>query len=111
VRVRGGIEKWIVKHAFAPLLPAGIPWRRKQGFSVPIDRWLAGPLAETLRETVVEDGRGIARFAEPGRVRALFDEHVSGRRKHGGRLWALLSYELWFRECAAARQAPRPVPV
>jgi asparagine synthase (glutamine-hydrolysing) len=40
LKLRGGITKWILKRAVAPLLPAEIIHRPKKGFGMPIGRWL-----------------------------------------------------------------------
>lgn len=97
LRVRGGHGKWIVKRAFEDMLPDGIAWRRKQGFGVPIDRWLRGELAGLARELLVERPRGSAELFEPRSVARLLDEHAAGRRNNASRLWALLAFELWSR--------------
>ncbi len=41
LKLRGGMTKWILKKALAPLLPAEIIDRPKKGFGMPIGRWLA----------------------------------------------------------------------
>ena len=67
------------------------------GFGVPLDRWFRGELGSELREVLLDAqtiGRGLFR---PDRVRAMIEEHQSGRRDHAYRLWALLMLELWFR--------------
>jgi asparagine synthase (glutamine-hydrolysing) len=92
-----GRSKIVLKRAFSDLLPAAIKARRKMGFGVPISRWfrkeLTGELQSVLFDRVCLD-RGLFR---PEAIRALVDEHVSGRREHSYRLWALLVLELWFR--------------
>lgn len=40
LKLRGGVTKWILKRAAAPLLPAQIVARPKKGFGMPIGRWL-----------------------------------------------------------------------
>jgi asparagine synthase (glutamine-hydrolysing) len=40
LKLRGGVTKWILKRAVAPLLPAEIIDRPKKGFGMPIGRWL-----------------------------------------------------------------------
>ena len=40
LKLRGGVTKWILKRALAPLLPRQIIERPKKGFGMPIGRWL-----------------------------------------------------------------------
>lgn len=96
LRYRDGQGKWILKRAFADLLPEGIATRPKQGFGVPIDRWLRGELAPLARERLVDGARGCAELFEPRAVERLLAEHVEGRRNNASRLWALLAFELWY---------------
>jgi len=105
-RVARGQCKALLKHAFRDFLPPGIADRRKKGFSVPVERWLRGELAPLVRELLVESPRGVVERFRPEEIRRLFDEHVSGRRRHGFRLWNLLCFELWHRHTEDARTAP-----
>jgi asparagine synthase (glutamine-hydrolysing) len=43
---RGG--KLVLRELFARRFPASLAWRRKQGFQVPVESWLAGPLVPAL---------------------------------------------------------------
>ncbi len=101
LRVSGDTTKFLLKHAFSDLLPKEITHRRKKGFSVPVDRWLAGELAPMMREVLVEDPKYVQTFARPEEIRRLVDQHISGKRRHGGRLWLLLCFELWYRQALA----------
>ncbi len=70
--------------------------------------WLSNALA-TLVPTVLLhehfDNRGI--FSRPA-LRALWDEHRSGRRDHAQRLWSVLMLEFWFREFVDGDAAAQP---
>ena len=103
LRLRGGRSKVVLKQAFADLLPPAIRTRPKMGFGVPIDRWFRGELKDELRAVLLDPvalNRGLFR---PEAVAALIDEHVSRKRDHAYRLWALLMLELWFRHHIDAR--------
>ena len=64
--------------------------RPKQGFGVPIDRWLRGPLRAWARERL-EDRRLYERFPlDRARVLELADLHLSGKRDTHPLLWAIL---------------------
>ncbi|MDG3007429.1 asparagine synthase (glutamine-hydrolyzing) [Paludisphaera mucosa] len=97
LRLRPGRSKVVLKRAFADLIPESIRKRPKMGFGVPVGRWFRHELKAELTEILLDPatlGRGLFR---PERIRELVDEHVSGRREHGHRLWALLMLELWMR--------------
>ena len=44
LKIRHGESKYLLKKAMEPHLPADIMYRPKMGFSVPLARWLHGPL-------------------------------------------------------------------
>ncbi|AMV35944.1 asparagine synthase (glutamine-hydrolyzing) [Planctomyces sp. SH-PL62] len=97
MRIRPGRSKVVLKRAFADLIPEPIRTRRKMGFGVPVGRWFRDELKSELTEVLLDRStleRGLFR---PDQIRNLVDEHTSGRREHGHRLWALLMLELWMR--------------
>ncbi len=97
LKFRGLTTKYILKKAFAGLLPNGIINRPKQGFGVPLGTWFRGGLKE-LSYAVLLDERAIQRgYFKKDAVKALLDEHCSGRFDHGHRIWTLLNLELWHR--------------
>jgi asparagine synthase (glutamine-hydrolysing) len=52
LKMRGGIQKYILKKAVKDLLPPEILNREKAGFALPTELWLRGPLKHVMRETV-----------------------------------------------------------
>jgi asparagine synthase (glutamine-hydrolysing) len=100
--------KIALREAFAELLPIRIASRRKAGFGVPISRWLRADLRPLAAELLLDErARSRGQLQIPV-VKRLLDEHVSGRRDHGHRLWCLLMLELWQRLYVDA-PAPRRV--
>jgi len=95
-RLNRGRGKLALREAFADALPPEVFRRPKRGFGVPLARWLRGPLAETLCETLTDPsflGRGIFR-AEA--IAGLVNDHLTGRDDHSHRLWALLVLARWL---------------
>ena len=116
LKIKNGRKKHILKEAASSLLPKEILNRRKQGFAVPVGGWFRGDLREFFSDVL---------SSQPARERGYFDgrfvdrmirEHVSGRRDHTLRLWALVVFELWHRQyldpspIAAAARTPRTIP-
>lgn len=93
---RDGSGKWLLKRAFAGLLPAGIAARPKQGFAVPLGAWFRGRLGEVARERLLARDAFVAPLLDRREIARLLGEHRAGRDDHGKRLWALLLVEEWF---------------
>jgi asparagine synthase (glutamine-hydrolysing) len=93
-KLRGGTTKWILRRAFGSLLPDAVLQRRKQGFSMPMKQWLAGPLQPMMRSLLSSDRLRARGLFEPREVDRLMEEHVSARRNHAHRLWGLMALEL-----------------
>ena len=89
-KLRGGKSKYLLRRLAERYLPREIVERPKQGFAVPIDRWLRGPLRGWARERL-EERRLYERFPlDRRRVLELLDLHLSGRRDAHPLLWAVL---------------------
>ena len=68
---------------------------------MPLERMADGPARRRARDrTCSATGSRAAAFSARLRWTELLAEHRSGRRKHAGRLWALLILERWFRRHA-----------
>jgi asparagine synthase (glutamine-hydrolysing) len=98
LKVRGWTKKYLMRRAFAPMLPRAVLHRSKKGFSIPLAVWfrstLRGFLTDWLYPTRVRrlgclDDRMVAR---------LIDEHLTYRQNHEQKLWALLVFAVWHAE-------------
>jgi asparagine synthase (glutamine-hydrolysing) len=98
-KIRGNRTKAALREAFRDLLPPSIARREKQGFGVPVDRWLRGPMREMLRDHLLDRTARERNVFEPAVVEELVREHEAGA-DHGQRLWLLLIFEVWARQQA-----------
>lgn len=89
--------KYLLKKAFADLLPSENVNRRKMGFGVPVGDWFRGPLKELLLDSLTGSGARTHDLFRPEDIQCLVDDHVSGRRDNAFKLWNLLMLELWLR--------------
>ena len=97
MKMKGLETKHIFKRAVRDLVPAEILNRPKQGFGVPIDRWINEQLRDRVRGTLTEPRTMQRGYFEPSYVKLLLDEHERGRRDHATELWTLFMLELWHR--------------
>jgi asparagine synthase (glutamine-hydrolysing) len=110
LKIREGRRKHILKEAAAGLLPTEILDRRKQGFAVPIGAWFRGGVRELFSDVLLSTRARQRGFFEPRFIERLVREHVTGRREHTLRLWALVVFELWHRQCLDSRRRPAASP-
>lgn len=98
VKIPGLRLKGLLKAAFADVLPPQVLSHRKQGFMVPLGRWLRTDLRDILEDLLSADRVRSRGLFVPAVVQALKQEHLSGRRSHSDRLWALMIAELWMQQ-------------
>lgn len=105
-KVRGVQTKRALRRLAASRLPTAIARRPKQGFEVPISRWLREDLAEITGDLLSPDRLGRRGLVDASVAQRLLDQHRRGSADHGLRLYSLLVLELWCERLSA-----RPVSV
>jgi len=104
LKLRAGKGKYILKKAFADLVPAEIVNRKKKGFALPTGPWLAGRLHGFARDVLLSDAARARGLFRAEAVADLLDRHRAGE-DHGERLWNLIVLETWQRELVDGRAA------
>jgi asparagine synthase (glutamine-hydrolysing) len=94
MRVRG---KHVLRRAARRLLPARTRWRIKQGFALPLERWMQRDLRDMTRDLLFDRRCRERGLFEPKAVRDLVARMEAGRGS-ADHVWTLLVLELWFRE-------------
>jgi asparagine synthase (glutamine-hydrolysing) len=94
-KASGTQRKIALKGALRGWLPDTILDGPKQGFELPVARWLRSDLASFTREVLLDRASAERGWTRPAELEALIDQHVAGTADHGRKLWALLTLELW----------------
>ena len=84
MKVRGRYGKWLLRKWLERTCPAAEPWARKQGFTVPVDAWIA-PRAEAIARRIVKVDA----------VRRIVGDEAGARMRVQGERWPLLFFALW----------------
>jgi asparagine synthase (glutamine-hydrolysing) len=108
LKVRNGSGKYLLKRLASKSFGEAFVNRPKQGFGIPLNLWLQGPLRSMLVE-VLSDHTLMEPF-DDAVVSRTVREFLSGRSRpdHTERLWGLLMYGLW-RDHTRADGAPLAV--
>jgi asparagine synthase (glutamine-hydrolysing) len=95
LRDRVAQPKFLLKRALRGRLPDAIIDRKKQGFAIPVARWLKSELRPLLLDELGEDKLRREGLFAPAAVAALVNDHLSGRHDRRKQLWTLLSFQRW----------------
>jgi asparagine synthase (glutamine-hydrolysing) len=96
LKLRGLTTKLILREVAKPLLPKKILTRRKQGFGLPVDRWMREDLAPLSRDVLLDQTARERGIFDPGSIEGLLLRHQRGEPR-GDQIWALMMLELWYR--------------
>jgi asparagine synthase (glutamine-hydrolysing) len=107
LKVRGAEGKWALRQVAYRHVPRELLQRPKQGFGVPIDAWLRGPLREWAGDLLAEERLRREGFLNPDIVTRTWREHLGGGRNWQYLLWGALMFQAWVEtERDAGRAAP-----
>lgn len=96
-KVRGRETKWFAKYAIKDRVPDEVFTKRKTGFSVPMRKWMAGPLGDQGWALVLSDRALDRGYFDADALRAWAAECRAGGVDYAEMLYRLLWLELWNR--------------
>ncbi|MDR3541188.1 MAG: asparagine synthase (glutamine-hydrolyzing) [Desulfosporosinus sp.] len=97
-KCNGGDKKYILKEIAYDFVPKALLDRPKKGFSVPVAKWLKGPLRERFEYFTSPgfvENQGLFRYAGVSRMKADFlaDPLELGEVSH---IWNFLIFQMWY---------------
>lgn len=95
LRVRGLTGKWIARQVLERYVPQRLFARPKSGFSVPLANWLRGGLRDWAEAMLNPARLDFGGMLDAVAVRALWQEHLSGRCNRQYALWNILIFQAW----------------
>jgi len=95
LKIRGGVQKYVLKKAVEDLLPRSIIHRRKMGFPTPLAQWLFGVRAEPVYQALRSRDGLLAAYLDMDEVEMLIRRHRSGVEDATDRIWRLINLQLW----------------
>jgi asparagine synthase (glutamine-hydrolysing) len=99
-KVRRLDKRHLFKQAMAPILPAQILAKKKQGFGLPIAVWMKDrpSFREFVRELLLSERSQARGWFRAEFVGQLFERHSAGGWDYSAPLWQLAVLELWMRQ-------------
>jgi asparagine synthase (glutamine-hydrolysing) len=92
----GSLPKPLLVESLGGLLPESIVRRPKQGFTLPFDPWMRGPLRELCETRLGDHGLGGRGLVKPAALQQLWQSFMErSRAVSWSRLWALVVLDAW----------------
>jgi asparagine synthase (glutamine-hydrolysing) len=96
LKYKSGRGKHLLRALMRGRLPDGILDRPKQGFAAPVSGWLRNELKGLVTDALAKANAEKSGLLNTAEVARLLEEHLSGKRNHGKKLWTLLMFQLWY---------------
>lgn len=88
-------NKSLLRQVVYKRIPQDLLARPKQGFAVPVHKWLRNELRDLLVDALAPSQVQAMGLHDTKLVSNLITEHLTGKRNHSSRLWTLLVLSLW----------------
>jgi asparagine synthase (glutamine-hydrolysing) len=96
MKLRGGTTKWAMRQILYRHVPRELIERPKQGFMVPLDDWLRGPLRDWTDDLVSPTSLRRDGFFDADAISARWREHREDRFNWGYSLWNVTMFQSWL---------------
>jgi asparagine synthase (glutamine-hydrolysing) len=96
-RIRGNVQKYLLKETAKAYLPSEVIYRPKAPFGAPLRSWIRGPLAPMVNDLLSDSSLQARRLYNPTFVKNLIANDRSGKEDNAHVIWTLLTNEVWFR--------------
>ena len=108
-KINGQEGKNIFKKAMEPYLPNDVLYRPKMGFSVPLARWIRGPLKQRVRDALLGQRLADTGWFNQSYLEHLVEAHNAGTRDYSASIWTLLMFEAFLRHVVDRKDAAHGV--
>lgn len=98
LKIQQGTHKYLLKKLLSRYLPDDLVHRRKWGFSIPLQRWMQGPLRWMEEEYLHPQVLARLGMVRPDVVGQLRQRFHRGEKRLYHRLWSLIVLHKWFLE-------------
>ncbi|HXB06148.1 MAG TPA: asparagine synthase (glutamine-hydrolyzing) [Puia sp.] len=96
LKIRNGVNKWLLKEVVHKYIPKALMERPKRPFIAPLMVWFREDLKEQLRYYLSEKCLSATGVFSHGPIIQLRDEYLAGKKVNYQKLWQVLMFQLWY---------------
>ena len=87
--------KYISRELLKDFIPKELFERPKKGFTIPLAKWLSGPLKSWAEELLNEDKLKIDGFFDIKEISFYWNELLNGNYTYEQKIWTILAFQSW----------------
>jgi asparagine synthase (glutamine-hydrolysing) len=93
----GSKNKFILKELACRYLGLDYVYRPKEGFVIPVSRWLREDWSGYLHDTLNNNSSPVYDHLDKRVIQEVINAHLNGSKNNGQKIWNLLMLDGWFR--------------
>jgi asparagine synthase (glutamine-hydrolysing) len=97
MRIKGNVQKYLLKKVSEKYIPNEIIYRPKAPFSAPMRGWIKNELKEMVSDILSVDSIIRRGMYNPTYVAKLITDNTKGVEDNSQLIWRLMTNEIWFR--------------
>ncbi|MFZ5998420.1 MAG: asparagine synthase (glutamine-hydrolyzing) [Nitrospirota bacterium] len=97
-KLRGISGKYLHKKSVEKWLPKKIIYRKKKGFTNPMEIWLRDKMQECVNSRLLSADSASKRYFDDGYIREMINLHNQQKENYTRHINLLLSFEMWHRK-------------
>jgi asparagine synthase (glutamine-hydrolysing) len=96
-KLRGLTGKYIHKKACEKWLPKKVVYRRKLGFSNPVEHWMRSRMKEFVEDCLLSSDSSMKIYFNQDYIRKILELDREGKAQYRRHIYLMVSLELWHR--------------
>lgn len=100
----GSKGKFILKELASKHLGREYVYRPKEGFGIPVSRWLREDKADYMKDTLLSPSSSVYSYLNRDIIQSIVRSHLDGTGDYSTKLWNLLMFDGWLRYVHSASQ-------
>jgi asparagine synthase (glutamine-hydrolysing) len=96
IKIKDGVNKWILKEIVHKYIPRELMERPKRPFIAPLGKWFRSELSEMMRYYLSNEALRKSDMFKSIEVQKLLNEYLKGKSISSQKLWNILVYQLWY---------------
>ena len=97
LRLKGFTGKYLHKKASEKYIPKEFIYRKKKGFSNPVETWLRTKMKSFVEDYLLSPNSASSIYFDQKYIKKMLDNDRSGREQFKRHIYLLISFEMWHR--------------